>query len=204
MDNPEVLLEHLHRLYVSCCTHYIVSRPGQSFYAPKINGRFCRLTDNVLLKHLRREYAVGIYASDEGSKFICFDVDDGNPKTVSKVIEELVSQGIPEDLVYVSFSGCKGYHVEVFFDVIVETERLVNLYRHVIVHGGLDPKKVEFRPTDKMAIKLPLSIHGQTGNICWYVNPRTLEPIEDAMYIAEIRQLHVDDAMSALALPESV
>ena len=201
MDKDEMLLEHLKRLYVTCRSHYVVSRPGQKFYVPKSNGTFFRLTDNVLLKHLHREYAVGIYAGDEGSRFICFDVDDGNPNTVTDVINELEALGIPRNRVYVSFSGRKGYHIEVFFDAIVPTERLHSLYLHVIQNGGFDPGKVEFRPTSKMAIKLPLSIHGETGKICWFVNPSTLEPIMDAMYISEIVQLHVDDISCALSLP---
>ena len=201
LDNAEILLGHIKRLYVSCRSHYIISRPGQKYYAPKKDGRFCYLTDNVLLKHLRREYAVGIYASNEGSRFICFDVDDGNPETVSQVINELVTLGLPRERIYVSFSGRKGYHVEAFFDGVVETNRLYNLYQHVILNGSLDPRKVEFRPTQKMAIKLPLSVHGATGNICWFVNPATLEPIEDVMYLAEIEQVHVDDATGALSLP---
>jgi len=78
VDKDEKLVEHLKRLYVSCRTHYVVSRPGQRFYVPKRNGAFCPLTDMTLLKHLQHEYAVGIYAGDDGSRFICFDVDDGN------------------------------------------------------------------------------------------------------------------------------
>lgn len=202
MNSPEVLLEHIKRLYISCRTHYIICRPGQKFYVPKKNGGFFWLTDKVLLDHLRREYAIGVFASNKGSKFICFDVDDGSADTVTSVIDELSALGIPSSKVYVSFSGRKGYHVEVFFDEIIETDRLMNLYHHVIRNGELDPMKVEFRPTAKQAIKLPLSIHGETGNICWYVDPETLRPIEDEGYIATIRQLHVEEVKGALSLPE--
>ena len=124
VDKDEKLVEHLKRLYVSCRTHYVVSRPGQRFYVPKRNGAFCPLTDMALLKHLQHEYAVGIYAGDNGSRFICFDMDDGNADTVRRVIAELEALGIPPDRIYVSFSGRKGYHVEVFFDTVVETGRL--------------------------------------------------------------------------------
>ena len=201
VDKDEKLVEHLKRLYVSCRTHYVVSRPGQRFYVPKRNGAFCPLTDMALLKHLQHEYAVGIYAGDDGSRFICFDVDDGNADTVKRVIAELEALGIPPDRIYVSFSGRKGYHVEVFFDAVVETGRLRNLYRHVVERGDLDPKKVEFRPTSKLAIKLPLSVHGETGKICWFVDQATLKPIEDTAYIAGIEPVHVADVTDALSLP---
>lgn len=203
MDANEILVEHLKRLYVSCRTHYVVCRPGQKYYVPKRQGTFFWLTDKVLLKHIQHEYAVGVYAGNDGSKFICFDVDDVCVETVNRVIAELEALGIPRNRIYVSFSGRKGYHVEVFFDAIVETGKLFNLYRRVIERGELDPRKVEFRPSQKMAIKLPLSVHGETGNICWYVDQTTLEPIEDAAYIATIEQVHVDDVIDALSPPPS-
>ena len=110
--------------------------------------------------------------------------------------------GLPRDKIYVSFSGRKGYHVEVFFDRIVDGNTLFNLYCHVIRNGGLDPDKVEFRPTPSMAIKLPLSVHGSTGNICWFVDRETFNFIEDEEYILSIEQVRVDDAQHALFLPD--
>lgn len=71
MDANEILVEHLKRLYVSCRTHYVVCRPGQKYYVPKRQGTFFWLTDKVLLKHIQHEYAVGVYAGNDGSKFIC-------------------------------------------------------------------------------------------------------------------------------------
>lgn len=86
MKNQEAILEQVKRLYISSRTHYVLCGHGGRFFVPKRNGTFCPLTDNVLRKHLQREYAVGIYASDQGSKFLCFDVDDGSPSTVAVVI----------------------------------------------------------------------------------------------------------------------
>ena len=111
----------------------------------------------------------------------------------------LRSLGLPRDKAYVSFSGRKGYHVEVFFDRIVDLGSLFNLYCHVIKGGALNPEKVEFRPTPTMAIKLPLSVHGKTGNVCWFVDQATLKPIEDAAYIAGIEPVHVADVIEALS-----
>lgn len=52
---------------------------------------------------------------------------------------------------------------------------------------------MEFRPTNTTAIKLPLSIHAKTRNICWYVDRETFELIESPEYILEIRQIPVAD-----------
>ena len=108
---------------------------------------------------------------------------------------------MPREKIYVSFSGRKGYHVEVFFDRVIDGGILYNLYCHVIKNGQLDPDKVEFRPSPSMAIKLPLSVHGSTGNICWFVDRDTLSPIEDESYILGIEQVCADDVQIALSLP---
>ena len=129
-------------------------------------------------------------------------MDDGSKETVRTIIEKLAALGIPSEKVYVSFSGNKGYHVETFFDAIVETQALRNLYEHVIRDGQLDPKKVEFRPTQHCAIKLPLSVHAKTGNFCCFVNPNSFAPIKDEAYFWGIRQNHVADIQTALSLPE--
>lgn len=98
-----------------------------------------------------------------------------------------------------STSGGKGYHVELFFDRPVRTSLLRLLYEKVIGGGNLNPHQVEFRPTAGSAIKLPLSIHAKTGNVCWYVDRRTLEPIEDDRYILTIKQMKASWIEEALA-----
>lgn len=143
--------------------------------------------------HLNHAYAVSVYADAWGSKFICFDVDVESRVTVAKMIDTLEGIGIPRWLIYVSVSGSKGYHIEVFFSGLIEMRRLRNLYERVIKAGGFDPQKVEFRPTNTAAIKLPLSIHAKTGNVCWYVDRKTLEPIEDAAFILRIEQMPANE-----------
>ena len=100
-------------------------------------------------------------------------MDDGAAETVHAIINFLTALGFPQDRIYVSFSGGKGYHVEMFFDRLVYTNRLYALYSTVISQSDLDPRKVEFRPLPGNAIKLPLSIHGKTGNVCWFVDQKT-------------------------------
>lgn len=164
--------------------------PQGKIITPKTKeGAFCVLTNGVLKRHIERAYAVGVFAGAWGSKFICFDVDDGDRQTVLKIMSVLSDLGIPNDRIYVSYSGGKGYHVELFFDAIVSTERLYALYSYVINTGKLNCRKVEFRPTHTAAIKLPLSLHAKTGNTCWYVDRSTFEPLKDVSYILEIQQL---------------
>lgn len=170
----QALTEKMSSLYVSYRKRFVLSIPGASMFTPKRkNGEFTALTDHMLTNHLLQKYAVAIYSGESASKFLCFDVDDGSADTVHTIIDRLAALGIPQDKIYVSFSGGKGYHVELFFDRLVYTSQLYALYGMVIEQAKLNPRKVEFRPTYGNAIKLPLSIHGKTGNVCWFVEPET-------------------------------
>lgn len=160
-----------------------------SIYIPKDANGDRPLSNKVVCGHLNQKYAISVYAGKYSSKFMTFDVDDGRQATVKKIIEVLVGLGLPRDRIYVSTSGGKGFHVDLFFDNLVYTDKLRILYDYVCIEGGLDPVKVEFRPTHKQAIKLPLSRHCRTGNICWYLDRDTFEPIEHLDYILEIEKI---------------
>lgn len=137
MENPEQILRRLSELYVTYRQRYILCLPQGKIITPKTkDGNYCRLTDGVIRKHLEHAYAVGIFAGEWGSKFICFDVDDGDRNTVKKIMDVLCALGFPKNRIYVSYSGGKGYHVELFFEGIVSTELLKRLYTHVVTEGG--------------------------------------------------------------------
>lgn len=157
---------------------------------PKRKGEFYSpLTDGVLRNHLEHKYAVAVFAGERSSRFLCFDVDDGRRETVGEVIGALMEMGFPRCGIHVSLSGGKGYHIEVFFDKLVRTEKLKRIYQRVLDLTELTVHQVEFRPTNSNAIKLPLSVHARTGNICWFVDRDTLAPIERYDYLLEIEQV---------------
>ncbi|WP_418230877.1 TOTE conflict system archaeo-eukaryotic primase domain-containing protein [Butyricicoccus sp.] len=170
----DALTRKMSELYVSYRKQYVLSKPDGSIFIPKRKGDVpCVLTDRVLFNHLCQKYAIAVFAGPRTSKFLCFDVDDGSADTVQAIIGCLTKFGFPKERIYVSFSGGKGYHVEMFFNRLVYTNRLYALYSTVISQSHLDPRKVEFRPLPGNAIKLPLSIHGKTGNVCWFVDQKT-------------------------------
>ena len=179
-------------LYVTYRQRYVMMINGAIFVPKRKESGPIPLSNSTICKHLNKKFAIGVFAGAHSSKFICFDVDDGSQETVRKIIDLSEQFGIPRNYVYVSSSGGKGYHVEVFFDNIVYTEKLRIFYDWIILHGKLNPGKVEFRPTHTQAIKLPLSKHVKTGNICWYVNQDTFEPYAYESYICSIEQFSAE------------
>lgn len=201
MDDIATVFEDL---YVSYRKSYVVMEPGKE---PRIlkhkDGSPYTLTSKTVQSHLAHKYAICVFAGKSASKFICFDVDDGDRGTVRKIQKGLTKIGFPEDSIYVSSSGGKGYHVEMFFDGLVYTSQLRKVYAAVCAAQKLDTKKVEFRPTATQSIKLPLSVHRKTGNVCWYLDAQTLSPIPDQSYILSIKKIPVSTVEAIAArLPD--
>lgn len=146
----------------------------------------------TIMKHVSGNYAVGVYAGKNATKFVSIDIDEGDPEIVRRVIDTLVEIGIPRDRLYVSFSGKKGYHVDFFVEKTIYNSYARLIYETMIERSGLDRRKVEFRPTHSQAIKLPLGVHPITKKRCWYVDRDTLESIESFDYIFEIKAIDHD------------
>ena len=178
-------------------------------YIPIIRGERMRLTNFNLYQHLTGEYGVSVFAGPYSSKFLTFDVDLGGDnlkeaqEACKQIIDALEGLGVPRDLAYISFSGNKGYHVDIFFDNVVYTKTLKKLYDAVIDKTGLNPAKVEFRPTSNQGIKLPLGVHHKTGKRCWFVNTISWQTIESMDFLFEIRKMEKEALVKiAAGLPD--
>ena len=193
------LVSRLGDLYVSFRQRYVVMRPDGQAYVPSRGGKFLPLGNRALSDHLNHRYAVCVYAGPYTSKFLCFDVDDGSRESVKKIVNTLADVGFDREKIYVSTSGGKGYHVEIFFDGLMYTDKLKILYDYVCAKNDLDTAKIEFRPTAGMSIKLPLSVHRKTKNVCWYVDRDTFAPIETQDYLMQIQQFETGMAARLIA-----
>lgn len=178
----------LANLYVTYRQRFVMSIPGGSMFVPRHkDGTYLKLRNTMLYSHLRGKYAVAVFAGARSSRFMSFDVDGGGEEAVRRLLDAMEELGMERKYTHVSLSGKKGYHVDILFDEPVYTTELQKFYGNVLNRAGLDHRAVEFRPTANAAVKLPLSVHGETGNICWYVDRETLEPVKRLDYILEIQ-----------------
>lgn len=171
------VINKFYNLYVINANKYLIQKPGGEYltitYRKKDGSGTKPLLPFIMQQHLEQKKTVGIFAGSYYSKFICFDVDfkDNNmAKWITyKITKTLREIGIND--YYISNSGGKGYHVEIFIDDLIPVttaQRFFNLVINKAEVFGFDGE-VEFRPTSKQGVKLPLGLNQKyymTGGYC--------------------------------------
>lgn len=194
-------------LYISARKRYIIQTQQNYITLDGYkNPSVWTLTDSLIERHLKGVNTYGVFNGNSVNKFITFDVDYADDQVLArwstlKLIYALENDfNIPSTDIHVSFSGNKGYHVDLFFDVPISSDDAKSFYRQVIKIADLPSEKVEYRPTYAQAVKLPLGINQKTGARCWFVDRETLEPIESFDYLNDVEPM--DHALILDALIE--
>ncbi|MFL7944506.1 TOTE conflict system archaeo-eukaryotic primase domain-containing protein [Priestia megaterium] len=211
MNQPKAIIQKLNELYVMTRRKYLVQFSDRYVTLDKTkSGKIVVFNDSMLSTHLKGEdITYGVFNGGYVNKFLAFDVDCTDATTsrwaTLKLIDVLIeSFNINRQDIHVSFSGSKGYHVDLFFDKPVPTDELHRFYTHVISEVGVIPNgQIEFRPSWSQGVKLPLGVHQKTRARCWFVDNETLEPLESYDYILDIKPM-TPDVISEFALDLTV
>lgn len=166
------------------------------------NKKIKRFGKWQIQEHLKGSSTYGVFSGDYISSFICFDIDVPEPLnarwTVYYLIDTLIHIGIPEDYIYISSSGNKGYHVDIYFNNPLYNNLIQDFYNIVMSKLDLSLIKgqIELRPTKEHGLKLPLGRNYKNKNAstnkCWYVNyDDQLKPIRRLKYILDIKQMDI-------------
>lgn len=156
--------------------------------------RYC-IHDKLILDHFLKKKTIGVFSGLQGGKFICFDIDVKNDMEKAKELARelidffLIDMAFEKEELLVSYSGNKGYHVEIFFNLpkkdkgestnLIPNDKIRKFYQVVIEMMNVQTNFIELRPTPQQGVKLPLSIHRQTNKKCFLVDPLTLEEVSD-------------------------
>lgn len=166
------------------------------------------LVDSMIDEHIEGLHTYGIFATDH-SKVLIFDFDFENDWNSCKwhyykVRDVLINSGISSDDIHTTFSGNKGLHIELFFDNPISVRTLKRFYHYILGEAELShlTNKIEFRPTEKMGVKLPLGIHKKTGKRCTFVEPLNVDTPLPIEYILSINpmdsQLFLEDVIDEM------
>lgn len=200
MEISNKIIKKLNELYVLKRSKFLImNKDGNYFTLEKQNkdDKRNQIADWRISEHLNGNTTLGVFAGSIFTKFICFDVDIKDIElakwAVYKLINTITQTGISEEYIYTSFSGSKGYHVEIFFDEPIYLSDAEKFYLMILNNAELLNIKygqIEFRPNDNQGVKIPLGIHFKTNKRCWYCDYKNqLKQIESMNYVLSVKQL---------------
>lgn len=209
-DKKKAIINKINELYITTRFKYLAQFDG-GIYATlnsKENKKHKSLHDGLIYNHLIGKSTIGVFGgSSKGSKFICFDVDQ-EELIRSKILtyrlyNTLVDMNIPENKIYISFSGSKGYHIEIFFHDFIDNRLIKRFYSLVMERGqfnDIENGQIELRPIKQdIGVKLPLGVHHKTKKRCWFVDiNNNLEPLKSFEYILAIEKMNKDSFMDII------
>lgn len=141
-----------------------------------------------IYKHLDGKMTMSVCAGEMNTVFSTFDIDEPGLDKVRLVVDKLAELGVPRDKMYISTSGNKGHHVDIFYDKPVFKSQGENLFNYLMRDPEIAAIRLEYFPTGGKCIKLPLGINFKSGRRCWFLDQKTLEPVENFDYILGIEK----------------
>ena len=163
-----------------------------------------KITVDDLVDHVEQRRTLGVVTDPTTglTNFMAFDVDtkDKAYDDTLELLELLVNfYGIDKEYVTVSFSGSKGYHVELFFDEAIQWQALEPFYEEVLLKLDKTKKEIELRPTAN-GLKLPLGTHRKTDNLSLisrfndnFTALKLLNQVQSVNYLMNIKRIDLND-----------
>jgi hypothetical protein len=171
----------LNNYYITYRKKYLIQNKDKEGYTT-VNATFNNWN---LIQHIKGNKTYGIFVK-KVSKFLTFDIDlkvkgkewqQYQKWILYKVIDVLQEEGLGQYL-NISFSGNKGYHIDIIFNKPVKTtvlkqygEYIIKTYKldNIIVNDKLIAE-VELRGCNAQGVKLPLGLNQKTQRYMYYLN----------------------------------
>ena len=201
--NSAIIAERLLELYFVNRSSYIEqykNKKGEVKYTQHKR----KITVDDLIDHVEHRRTLGVVTDPTTglTNFMAFDVDtkDKAYDDTLELLELLVNYyGIDKDYITVSFSGNKGYHVELFFDEAIQWQALEPFYEEVLLKLDKTKKEVELRPTAN-GLKLLLGTHRKTDNLSLisifndnFTALKLLNQVQSVNYLMNIKRIDLND-----------
>jgi len=166
-------------------------------------GRRFPLNDGDIMKHLNGDYTLGVYFMREPnkSKFIGLDLDIIDTELLERIFNALFTYGIERNNILMSFSGNKGYHIDIFLDGLLDKETIRKFYELLLHDLSVNRHTLELRGGNGQGYKLPFGYSNKTGNYCYPCNEYGIQ-IDDMESIEGIKKLDIEVIADALELNE--
>ena len=166
-------------------------------------GRTYGLQDSDIKKHLTGACTLGIYfmKKPDKSKLIGLDLDIMDTDLLERIFTALFTYGIERKNILMSFSGNKGYHIDIFLDGLLD-KGIIRKFYEVLLHDlSVDGHILELRGGDSRGYKLPFGYSTKTGNYCYPCNEYGKQ-IEDRESMQGKEKLDIQIIAKAIELNE--
>lgn len=190
------LIDKMFEFYLIQNTHYLIQMKDGGFITR--NDRSKPLRRFHVENHLNGKLPIGTFSGAYLTKFICFDVDYSNEPETAKWVTYKLAHTLEELGLHnyaISFSGSKGYHVELFYDKAISVDASRQFFDLIVQHAevsGVGSGKTEFVPYATRGVKLPLGIQQKTGKLCGFCNVenglRVMDRDESIAYFLNVKK----------------
>jgi len=194
--------------------------PGSSWYEQHENGLYTYhpepATAELVVRHVAGDVTVGLPSSWNGTaKWMTANLNQRDQDVLKRAIDFFLDSGIRP---LVSFSGDKGYHIDLFVEPS-PTEEVVAVGRYLeaslrgagVLLDGCYPLGNGGKSGGSGNIKLPCGIHRGTGDFCSIVDLEHFQPVSSPfqalkdvapMPLGELKErLEATQAQEDTALP---
>jgi len=179
--------ELLDDLYITVRNSWLIQLNSGYKTMKKGRNRKWNLQTSDVKAHLEGKQTIGIFFPQNKSKVIGLDLDEEDEELLERVYEA-VNTFVPKEAILTSYSGNKGYHIDIFIDEMLPEKRVRGFYQLILSETDLKETTLELRGAGRQGYKLPLGYHKKTGNHCSLVtylgaeisqNKRVLDKLEN-------------------------
>ncbi|MFC5447598.1 TOTE conflict system archaeo-eukaryotic primase domain-containing protein [Paenibacillus aestuarii] len=190
------VIDKLFDYYLIQNTHYLIQMKDGTFITR--NDRSKPLRRFHVQNHLGGKLPIGTFSGAYLTKFICFDVDYADEAETARWVTYKLADTLDDLGLHnyaISFSGSKGYHVELFYDKAISVAASRQFFDFIVQRAeivGVGQGKTEFVPYATRGVKLPLGIQQKTGNFCGFCNVddglRVMDRSESIAYFLTLKK----------------
>ncbi|NCB40431.1 MAG: hypothetical protein EOM80_16850 [Erysipelotrichia bacterium] len=160
------VLKFLNARYITLRCKFVEYSHGNAYTVYKQNrGR--SLCDSDIIEHFKGSKCIGVHFPKNISNLIGFDIDSLDIELVKRLYDALFRYGVAQNNMLVSFSGGKGYHIDVFLNRMVEKTAVRDFYAALLKEIDATPQQVDLYGANGKGYKIPLGFHYKTGAFCY-------------------------------------
>ncbi|SHH13304.1 hypothetical protein SAMN02744040_00941 [Tepidibacter thalassicus DSM 15285] len=196
----DMIIYKIYSLYISNTKKWIYLDSMSRSYITVQERKFHK---GDVFRHLKGDNTLGIFPFEKYVKWMIFDIDAYysilDAQEVAFSIKHFLQGYIPPEQIHITYSGNKGYHIELFFNKFVAISDLIEVFSIVlneICIEQFEGVNVELRPEEKgvngKGIKLPCGINhaneDESKNYCAFMNGLFEEVENEVEYILNIEK----------------